>query len=136
MAMPSFNTEQPMTELYFSSVTRDAVVRVDISKIVYFESDGNYTFIVTISSFKPSIGLNLVGVKRELLHQLGNQVDHFVRVGKRHIVNKNFICSINVLKQQLVLSDCDRFCYTLSISREALKKLKSDYFDHLNEELE
>ena len=66
MAMPSFNTEQPMTELYFSSVTRDAVVRVDISKIVYFESDGNYTFIVTISSFKPSIGLNLVGVKREL----------------------------------------------------------------------
>lgn len=125
-----------MSELFFCSVSRDAVVRIAVSKIVYFESDGNYTFVFTISGFKPSIGLNLLGVKRELLLQLGNQVDCFVRVGKRHIVNKNYICSINVLKQQLILSDCDRFCCTLNISREALKKLKLDYYDHLNEDKE
>lgn len=124
-----------MDGLRFICVSRDTVVRIDISKIVYFESDGNYTSIMAANKFKTTIGLNLVGVERELRRQLGCHMNCFVRVGKRYIVNMNFICFINVLKQQLILSDSDSFSHVLSISREALRKLKNDNFgDYVNTE--
>ena len=118
-----------MGEFYFSCITRDSVVKIDSSKIVYFESDGNYTTIMTINKYKTMIGLNLGNVEDELKRQLGTQARYFVRLGKRHVINQYYFHSMNVLKQQLVLSDSDRFVLTLSISREALKKFKSEFFD-------
>jgi len=118
-----------MDDLFFLCVTRDTVINIDSTKIVYFESDGNYTTIMTVNMYKTMVGINLGNVVEELQRQLGNHSRYFVRVGKRHIVNRHYFHSMNVLKQQLVLSDSDRFSLTLSISREALKKFKSDYFD-------
>ncbi len=118
-----------MDDLFFLCVTRDTVINIDSTKIVYFESDGNYTTIMTVNMYKTMVGINLGNVVEELQRQLGNHARYFVRVGKRHIVNRHYFHSMNVLKQQLVLSDSDRFSLTLSISREALKKFKSDYFD-------
>ena len=31
--------------VYFNS--RDKLIRIDIQKIIYFEGDGNYTYVVT-----------------------------------------------------------------------------------------
>lgn len=118
-----------MEELFFLCVSRDTVVKIDWSKIVYFESDGNYTAIMTVNKYKTIVGINLGSIMDELQRQLGTLSRHFVRVGKRHIINCRYFCSMNVLKQQLVLSDNDRFVLPLSISRDALKKFKSDYFD-------
>lgn len=118
-----------MEDLYFCCVTRDTVVKIDSSKIVYFESDGNYTTIMTVNMYKTLVGISLGNIMYELQRQLGTQARYFVRVGKRHVVNRHYFHSMNVLKQQLVLSDSDRFVLSLSISKEALKKFKSDYFD-------
>ncbi len=112
----------------FICVSRDTVVRIDFTKIVYFESEGNYTSVMTVNKFKPVIGMNLVGVEKELRWQLGCNMNSFVRVGKRYIINMDYVCCLNVLKQQLVLSDSDRFSHVLSISREALRKLKNEKF--------
>jgi hypothetical protein len=35
-----------------------------------------------------------------------------------------YVYSINVLKQQLILSDYDHFAFQVSISKEALRKMK------------
>lgn len=118
-----------MDGLFFLCVTRDSVVKIDSSKIVYFESEGNYTTIITVNKYKSMVGIGLGNVMDELQKQLGSHARYFVRLGKRHIINRCYFHSMNVLKQQLVLSDSDRFVLTLSVSREALKKFKSDFFD-------
>ena len=48
----------------------------------------------------------------------------FARIGKKYIVNLNYVYKINPLKKQLILTDFTNFAYQLEISREALKTLK------------
>lgn len=57
--------------------------------------------------------------------QLGNETTTFIRIGKRFIVNKRYICKVNIPKQRLVITDYDRFTFQLPISRDALKQLKA-----------
>ena len=47
-----------------------------------------------------------------------------MRIGKRFIINMRYVYQINVLKQQLVLSDYDHFAFQVNISKEALRKMK------------
>ena len=111
-----------MALLYFN--TRDELNRIDTSKIVYFESDGNYTNIMMVNKLKAAICLNLGEMERALAEQLGTEDKTFMRIGKRFIINMNYIYQINVLKQQLILSDYDHFAFQLCISKDALKKMK------------
>jgi hypothetical protein len=59
-----------------------------------------------------------------LADKLGDRRAMFVRVGKRHIVNMNFLYSITPAKQRLVLSDLNSFAYGIEVSKEALAKMK------------
>ena len=46
-----------MSKLYFN--TRDELNRIDVSKIVYFEADGNYTTVVMVNKLRAAIYMNL-----------------------------------------------------------------------------
>jgi DNA-binding LytR/AlgR family response regulator len=105
--------------------SRDELHRIVVSKIVYFEGDGNYTTIVTSNKLKISVGINLCQMEKELAECLGNDAVCFMRIGKRFIVNTDYICQINVLKQQLILTDYDKFTYRIGVSKEALKQIKN-----------
>lgn len=111
-----------MKYIYFNS--RDELVRLPINSIVYFESDGNYTNVVTINKLRSTIGMNLGDMEKALASQLGPVSTIFIRIGKRYIVNRNFIYNFNIQKQMLVLSDLMHFAFQLSISKEALKNMK------------
>ncbi len=108
--------------IHFNS--RDALVRVPISKIVYFEADGNYTYIVTSYKQKACLCMNLSHTEQALATQLGEHAKQFMRIGKSVIVNMRYIYQIDVPKQQLILSDFEHFTYSVSVSREALKTVK------------
>ena len=108
--------------VFFNS--RDELQRIEVSKIVYFEADGNYTDIVMVNKLRASIFMNLGEMERALAAQIGDEAKMFMRIGKRFIINMRYVYSINVLKQQLVLSDYDHFAFQVSISKEALKKMK------------
>lgn len=108
--------------IYFNS--RDKLIRLDTQKIVYFEGDGNYTYIVTANKQKVCITMNLSHTEDALAAQLGNNANHFMRIGKRFIVNMNYIFQIDILKQMLMLSDCEHFLYQIPVSKEALKTVK------------
>ena len=108
--------------IFFNS--RDELQRIEVSKIVYFEADGNYTDIVMVNKLRASICMNLGEMERALAAQIGDEAKMFMRIGKRFIINMRYVYSINVLKQQLVLSDYDHFAFQVSISKEALKKMK------------
>ena len=108
--------------IYFNS--RDELLRVDVSSIVYFEAEGNYTRIVLANGYETLVCINLGKMEKMLSAKLQEKAQRFARIGKRHIINLNFILQITPLKQTLVLSDQKSFQYSLDISKEALKNLK------------
>ncbi len=108
--------------LYLNS--RDEFFRVDITKIVYFESDGNYTNIILNNKMKTTICINLAQMQEILNQNLQDRAGMFARIGKRHIVNLTYVYQIAILRQRLVLSDGENFEYQISVSKDALKKLR------------
>ena len=110
--------------MYIFFHSRDELHRIEVSKIVYFEADGNYTDIVMVNKLRAAVCMNLGEMERALAEQLGPENKMFMRIGKRFIVNIQYIYQINILKQQLILSDYDHFAFQVSISKEALRKMK------------
>ena len=108
--------------LYFN--TRDEFDRIDISRIICFQSDGNYTNVVLTNKLKIVLGISLSKMESYLSSSLKEKASCFARVGKGCIINMNYILRINVLKQYVVLTDYDTSNYQVSISKDALKKLK------------
>ncbi len=113
-----------MKNIYLYLNSRDELLRIEFSKIVYFEADGNYTRIIMNNQLKAVVCMNLLKVQRLLNDTLKERANIFARVGKKHIINYTYVYQINVLTQRLVLSDCDKFAYQLTVSKEALKNLK------------
>ena len=115
---------EPMTKqkIYFNS--RDKLIRLNVEKIVYFEGDGNYTYIVTANKQKVCLTLNLAHTEEALAAQLGDNAKQFMRIGKRFIVNMNYIYQVDIQKQVLMLSDYEHFLFQLPVSKEALKTVK------------
>jgi len=121
-----------MKNTYLHLNSRDEFLRIDISKIVYFEAEGNYTNIVLANQLKGVVCMNLSHMQQVLSENLKEKATVFARVGKRHIVNHTYVYQINVLRQKLVLSDGENFTFQLDVSKEALKQLKELYVSSLN----
>lgn len=115
--------------LYLNS--RDEFFRVDITKIVYFESDGNYTHIILNNKMKATICMNLAQMQSILSDSLKEGARIFARIGKRHIINLSYVYQIAILRQRLILSDGENFEYPLTVSKEALKRLRDMYISGL-----
>lgn len=116
-----------MENIYLHLNSHDELLRINISNIIYFEADGNYTNIILANKLKGVVCMNLAHMQEILSERLKEQARIFARVGKKHIINHTYIYQINVLKQSLILSDGKNFAYQLNISKEALKKLKELY---------
>lgn len=110
--------------------TRDELLRIDCSKIVYMEGDGNYTTIVLVNKLKATVGMNLAEMQRFISDKMQERASFLVRIGKRFIVNVNFIHQINVLRQSLTITDGIHFAFQLGISKEALKQMKTLMLSH------
>lgn len=108
--------------IYFNS--RDKLIRLDVKKIIYFEGDGNYINIVVANKQKICVTMNLAHTEEALAAQLGEGAKQFMRIGKRFIVNMNYIYQVDILKQTLMLSDCEHFLFQIPVSKEALKAVK------------
>lgn len=106
--------------LYFN--TRDELVKINLEMVVCFEAEANYLRVSLVNGLVCMIRMSLG--KMESILSTRTAPDKFVRIGKRFIVNLAYIFSINVLKQELVLSDQRFFVKTLSVSKDALKQLK------------
>ena len=108
--------------LYFNS--RDELYRIDIQSIVYIEADGNYIHIVLRNGKRGTVCMSLMQMRSVLNEKLKENASVFARIGKRHIINLQYVYHINTLKQQLALSDGQSFCHDISLSKDALRALK------------
>lgn len=119
-----------MEYLYIN--TRDELIRLYCSKIVYMEGDGNYTNIVLVNKQKTSVCMNLSEMQRLVSESLRERASIFARIGKRFIVNMTFIYKVQPLHQSLVVTDGVNFAFQLGISKEALRKLKDLMIQRVN----
>ena len=68
--------------------------------------------------------MNLSHTEEALATQMENVSGQFMRIGKRFIVNMNYIYQIDIQKQVLLLSDWKHFIFQLPISKDALKSVR------------
>ena len=102
------------------------LVRVNPERIVYVESDGNYSTLVLHDKTEQVFTMNLAHFQQMIEEQLGKEAMTFIRIGKQLIINRAYIFKINPNKQQLIMSDMDKnIAFDLQASKEALKQLKA-----------
>jgi DNA-binding LytR/AlgR family response regulator len=102
------------------------LVRVKPERIVYVESDGNYSTLVLHDKTEQVFTMNLAHFQQMIEEQLGKEAMTFIRIGKQLIINRAYIFKINPNKQQLIMSDMDKnIAFDLQASKEALKQLKA-----------
>jgi DNA-binding LytR/AlgR family response regulator len=101
------------------------LVRIKPERVVYVESDGNYSTMVLHDKMELVFTMNLAHCQLLMEKQLGKEAEMFIRIGKQLIVNRTYIFKVNPTKQQLIMSDMEvNNAIELQASKEALKQLK------------
>ena len=102
------------------------LVRIKPERVVYVESDGNYSTMVLHDKTEQVFTMNLAHCQQLMEEQLGKEAMTFIRLGKQLIINRAYIFKINVNKQQLIMSNSEvNIAFELQASKEALKQLKA-----------
>ena len=123
-------TSEDELHIYFN--TRDELLDVPLHEVVYFEAEGNWTLIYFANGIQSQVLASLSAIEvliGESIKRQNNQPHlQFIRIGRRYIINMDKIHHIDLQKHTLELTDF-RFEITheLSISKEALRKLKDTY---------
>ncbi len=123
-------TNEDELHIYFN--TRDELIDVPLHEVVYFEAEGNWTLIYFANGIQSQVLASLSAIEilvGESIKQQKHQIHlQFVRIGRRYIINMDKIHHIDLQKRKLELTDFRfGFIHELSISKEALRKLKDAY---------
>ena len=114
------------TTLFFN--TRDEMIKVRLERVAYFEADSNYCHVVFINGAKATLHTSLVNIEELLVERFKGDNPMFIRIGKKYIVNRQYIFQINVPRQKLIMTDyVTQGVMEISISKDALKNLKLLY---------
>ena len=113
-----------MTPIIFN--TLDELIKVDIDKMIYAMAEGNYVHMHFRNGQSVMVCMTLQSLEQLILSVIAkNKKGVYTRISRRYIVNNNYIMQINLLKQQLVLSDLDVVKpIILRVSKDALKVMK------------
>lgn len=101
------------------------LLRVNAERLVYVSSEGNYSYVVTQDNRKSMVSFQLGQIEDLIGDQLGDSGGNFVRLGRGLIINTDFVYSIDIASQRVVLSDNVGCWHELGASREVLLKLKA-----------
>ena len=123
-------TSEDELHIYFN--TRDELLDVPLHEVVYFEAEGNWTLIYFANGIQSQVLASLSAIEvliGESIKRQNNQPHlQFIRIGRRYIIHMDKIHHPDLQNHKLELTDF-RFEITheLSISKEALRKLKDTY---------
>ena len=105
--------------------SRDEMFVLDLDKVAYMQANGNYTRIVYYEGMQTMVTLGLSKIEELLKMTIPKgERSPFVRLGRSHIINQDYLTHINVLKQRLTLSDCRSHTLVLGIPKALLKAYK------------
>lgn len=110
-----------MAKLYLN--TRDELTCVDANKVAVIQANGNYSRVVYITKRELMVTYGISKLE-ETLKAYNNKDNRFIRLGRSFIINHAFLQKIDVLKQQIVLSDGDKNEIRVTIPKQILKSYK------------
>ena len=109
---------------------RNELIRINPFKVVYYEAYGNYSYAVFTNGVKVILPVGLTDLQHILVQNFKDRARGFLHIGRRFIVNTEFVVKVSVSKQQLTLCDMvSSTIYNLPVSKEALKKIKNMYIN-------
>ncbi|MDR2791849.1 MAG: LytTR family transcriptional regulator DNA-binding domain-containing protein [Tannerellaceae bacterium] len=111
-------------EKYLILRTRDELLKVTVSQILYFEAHRTHCKLLLVGGIQFTIAVNIGKVEVLLLQQLEEESAPLVRLGKSYIVNKTHVLQINIPKQRLLLMDNGKPRELLFASKYPLRVLK------------
>lgn len=131
--MNKHNTPPHKDDLTLFFQNRDELAKVELSKVMYFESNCNYSKVVFANGYSITIPTSLSNIE-ELIEGLPKDIaTKFHRVGRFIVINTDFLFQINIMHKQLTLTDgVNPKVFTLKASKESLRKLKSLYENNTN----
>lgn len=106
--------------VYFT--TRDELIRVSLNDVIYFESNGNYIKMVSVGNIVTNLLTSMTSLG-EVFNAMKSP--QFIKVGKSHYINKEYLYKINILRKQLLLRGLpDQPLISVPVSKESLRELK------------
>jgi len=98
--------------------------RFCLEDIVLVKADGNYADFYIVGDGSRKMVIQLGNVEKLMQEQIGEDATNYIRVGRKYIINSNYIYHIDLHHQTLVLRDRTYKKYTLDdVSVDALRKL-------------
>ena len=91
-----------MRKVLFNS--RDELISIDLEKVACIKANGNYSTLYYISQREVMLSFGITKVF-ELIQNAHLNEGQFVRIGRSLIINQTFLERIDVLRQQLILTD-------------------------------
>ena len=111
-----------MAKLYFES--RDELTCIETDLVAAVQANGNYSRVVYITKKEVMLTYGISKLE-SILKSYNSKRNRFIRLGRSIIINHSFLQKIDVLKQQLVLSDGDKNDIRITIPKQILKSYKN-----------
>lgn len=105
--------------------SRDELLIIELEKVAFFQANGNYTHLNYISGEKRLLTIGLSKAEEYIRKTWPkDRPSPFIRLGRSLIINQTYLSEISVLRQKLVLSDCENHSYSLPAPKPLLKAYK------------
>ena len=111
-----------MAKLYFDS--RDELTCIDTDLVAVVQANGNYSRVIYITKREVTLTFGISKLE-EILKSSNNRKNRFIRLGRSFIINHSFLHKIDVLEQQLILSDGDKNEVRIKLPKLILKSYKT-----------
>lgn len=111
-----------MAKLYFD--TRDELTCIETDLVAVVQANGNYSRVVYITKREIMVTQGISKIE-EILKANNGRRNKFIRLGRSFIVNHSFLYKMDVLKQQIVLSDGGKDEIRLTVPKSILKSYKN-----------
>ncbi len=111
--------------------SRDELLIIDLTKIAFLQSNGNYTNMQYIKGETHLLTIGITKVE-EYIRQVwpADQPSPFIRLGRRLLINQTYLTEINMLKQRITLSDRETNCYAWLFPKPLLKQYKELIYEN------
>ena len=111
-----------MAKLFFDS--RDELTCIDTDLVAVVQANGNYSRTIYINKREVMLTQGISKVE-ELLKAHNDKQNRFIRLGRSFIINHSYLQKIDLLKQQLVLTDGNKNEIRIKLPKHVLKSYKN-----------
>lgn len=111
--------------------TRDELVCVDVDMVAVVIADGNYSRLFYIDRKEIHLTFGISSVEKEL-KGAKSAFSRFVRLGRSLIINHSYLGRIDLLRQQLTLTDFKGHELRINMSRNLIRTYKKAVMVYYN----